>query len=464
MNENIIPPNDPTAERAAVAAVLVNSEALSELSGVVSLDDFYDDRNRRIYAAILELDRRGERIDVVTVLSELRTSSRLEQAGGAPYLADLADATPDVYNVADYGRIVAAKAAVRRVQAVCSQIRAEGYADVGSVPAWLQSAEARMFAATQTEKREETLADMHEVMTAETQAINERNQSGGIITGIKTGFSALDRKINGLKRGVKYTLAARPGIGKTALALNIAVNVASSGWGVVFISIEMPREQLAQRAIAQQASVDTQRIERGAILPGQWADITAAVAYLSKLPMIIDDSGDQTVVSIRSSVRRGLSKLRRMYGEQIQLGLVVIDHLNIVSPEGRRGRSRENDVSEISGGTRALAKEFGSAVLELSQLNRDCEKRPDKRPQLSDLRESGATEQDSFGVFGLYRDDYYKQKDEPLDNTAELLIRKIRQGGACGTVDLMFKGSTTNFYEKAIESPDGENYDDVFDN
>ncbi len=235
----------------------------------------------------------------------------------------------------------------------------------------------------------------------------------------------------------------------TALLMNHAIAASQAGHGVVVISLEMPREQLVLRAIAQLAHVDGKKLETADLTTAQWRDITNAADSLSRLPIIIVDAGAQNPASVRAAVREGERLLKRKLGEDLTVDLVAIDYIQIMTGTEKKGQSRENEVSEISGGNRLLAKLFNCAVLELSQLNRGVEQRPDKRPIMSDLRESGAIEQDSFGIIMVYRDDYYKNPEQIPDGEAELLVRKIRQGGSCGVVRVKFDGPTTNFFEDA---------------
>lgn len=443
-----LPPNDPEAERAVVSAMLLKPSLVSEWPAWLRVEDFFDGRIRLVVEAIRAVDASGAVVDPTTVSSELRSAGKLNGIGGVPFVAELVDATPAVAHVWEHARIVASKGRIRRVRALALEIAAEAMGEVADVREWLQSVEARLFTATQTTDTDDTISTFLESVPREHAAIVERSRSEDKLDGIPTGFSDLDRKLGGLKPGNKYTIAARPGMGKSALAQSIAVNVAAAGHAVAFISLEMPTSQIVQRAIAQHAGIDTQRIASGEIRSDEWQRVTLAVDDLSALPLAVDQAGTHTVASARSAVRRCLAKLQREHSGK-KLGLVVFDYVQIMTATAK-GRSRDNDVSELSAGTRLLAKEFDCVVLELSQLNREVEKRGDKRPVLSDLRDSGSLEQDSFGILMLYRDDYYNENSQDR-GLCDVLIRKLRQGGSCGMVRLKFTPETTRFATLASE-------------
>lgn len=454
-----VPAHDLLSEASVLSACLLSATAFDDVRAILpSPDTFFSEQHRRIYEAALAVDAGGGKVDTTTVAAWLNEHQRLAQVGGTAYLLHITDATPTVLHVEDHARIVLDRWRVRRVVAEAQAVAAEGYSDVGDTRAWLQSVESRMFSATQAGEREDTVMTMRDAVAEECADMRER-EHGRKVLGLRTGLPSVDRKIGGLLRKQKYTLAARPGMGKTACALSIALKVAGHGDAVAFVSLEMPRQQLVQRAIAQDANINTQTVGTAKLTAAQWRDAALAFKRLSDLPIAIDDRGEQTAASIRSSVRRCMSKLAKR-GHTAPLGLVIVDYLQIMTPSDKRGRNRENDVAELSNGTRQLAKEFDCAVLELSQLSRQCELRQDKRPVLADLRESGAIEQDSFGVFFLYRDNYYLRDSKPdpsRPDVCEFLIRKIRQGGSCGMVEIGFKADTTAFYE--LERDDGYEFE-----
>lgn len=458
-----------------LSAIMLDKKALDESRDWLKPADFYADANRRIYETALELDAVGQSANVPAVAGLLRDRGTLQQVGGTPYLAQLCDGTPATAHVGDFARRVAEKARVRAVIEICQRFALDGYGDVGGVPEWLQTVEASVYAVTQQGARDETMTMLGEAARETLLAAQAlRDQRGGI-RGISTGIFWLDKLTDGLHPGNLYTLAARPGQGKTALAMQIAAHIARGSraqrWCaeqprrlVVFVSIEMPKSQLVPRVLAQDSNIDAKMIARGKLTSDQWRDLAASVERCGKMPMAIDEAGTQSLASIRGSVRRGFARLRKKFGD-LPIGLIVVDYVQIVTgDEASKRRNKENEISEISGGLRRMAKEFACPLVMLSQLNRECEKRPDKRPVLSDLRDSGSIEQDSFGVFFLYRDDMYKKEGEPLDGEAEILIRKIRQNGTTGTARLRFKGETMNFYHEQASAEDYSEFDDIADN
>lgn len=474
-NRGLIPPSDLDAEAVLISTAMLSPQQLDELSGLVKPRDFFADANRRIFEAALEIRASGQSPTLPAIAGFLRDRGTLQGVGGAPYLAQLCDATPASAHPEQFAIRVAEKARQRALIEACQRIAAEGYGDVGDVPAWLQDAEARVYAATQHERADETMSTLGEAAgatLASAQAQAARGRKG--ITGYSTGLGRLDRQIDGLQRGLLYTLAARPGMGKTGLAVQIAVNIArgttEQPWcqaqpkrAAVVVSVEMPREQLAARTLAQFADVDATRLARGNLSRQEWKVVTDAAVVCNGIPLVIDEAGTQTAASIRASVRRGFTKIRKRWGD-IEPGVIVVDYIQIIAGDAEsKRRNRENEISEISGTLRRMAKEFNCPLLMLSQLNRECEKRPDKRPILSDLRDSGSIEQDSFGVLMLFRADQYQDKAQH-NGSAEVLVRKIRQGGRCGAVELLFKGETMNFYEPPPLAREYDEFDNVADN
>jgi replicative DNA helicase len=439
MTEHFQPPHDLDAEGSVLSALMLDPERIAELEPILRPDDFYADCNRQIAKVIWELDAAGEAIDTTSVASRLKASDRLAQVGGSPYLAQLTGSTPAVAHIAAHAGVVAATARIRRVQTLCKVLAAEGYGAAQDAPEWLQSVEARVFEATDSASMApDTISVMFDAVRAEHEALQARAKTGAL-PGRPTRIGALDRIIGGLVDSVPYVLAGRPGHGKTALAWQIAEGVARTA-PVVFMSQEMPVAQLTQRAIAQGSGIEMDRLRNARGLSTRdWEAIANATQLISKLPIAIDDRAGHTVHGIRSAVRRCAQKLRAA-GHVERLGLIVLDYLQIMGGERQRGDSRSTEVSDNMHGVTRLAKEFGCPVLVLSQLNREIEKRPDKRPKLSDLGESGAIEADAYCVMFVYREDCYREPAQH-DGKAEIIVAKNRNG-RMGRADLMYTKST----------------------
>jgi replicative DNA helicase len=425
----------PDAERATLAAALESPEALAEVRAIVSAGDFSDPKHRAIFETLEELDAKGSKIDVVTVAEHLG-STRVAVVGGLPYLVELVDGTPAVHHVADHAELVATAAKVRRVQSLARRLDAEANGDIGDPREWLRRAEAEVYNLTQETGRTDRAAIVGELVDTELAALGTRKTFSA--SAIPTGWRGLDRMTGGLRRGTMTVLAARPGVGKSAWALGAAVGAARAGHAAVYCSLEMSREQLTQRAIAQAAIIDTGALERGELTPEDLRACQVALDRLKALPLAFEDSPALSVAGVRAAVRRCVARLRRK-GHSERLGVIVLDYLQLMSSDSaRKNGTRETEVAEASRGLVALAKEFDVAVLALSQLNRETEK--GTLPQLSNLRESGAIEQDAFGVFMLHR---------PAESEVEVLVRKLRQGGRCGSYPMTFDSPSTRFLETA---------------
>lgn len=444
------PPCDLDAEAAVLSACLLSGAAVAEARAILVPEAFYADANRRIFEAVLAEDDATGKVDVTLVASRLRDSGRLEQVGGTVYLGQLIDATPAVAHVEEHARIVAQKARVRGVIATCQRLAAEGYGDVGDPDAWCADAAGEVARAADASATDDTLVLAGEAGPGIWETIQKRAQDPALAPGVRTGFRGLDRRLGGgLRNGCQYCVAGRPGHGKTAFALGCAVNVAGDGFGVVFVSCEMPLEQLVCRAISQIGAIDGGKLEAGDMSRQEWADAALACEKWNALPIAIDDRPAQTSAGIRATVRRAVAKLRKRW-PHIKLGLVVVDYIQILRGDRRRGDSREQEVSELSKSLMWLAKELDCPVMTLSQLNRETVKRPGEY-RLSDLRESGAIEQDNFGVLFVHRDDADQQDDTKHNGEAQVIVGKLRQGGRIGIEQLHFKGPCTRFYEVADE-------------
>ena len=436
--EGRVPPHDLDAEAAVLSAVMLDPSALDKILEFLKPDHFYSEAHRRIFEACVELRTVGQPVDVVQVGTWLKNRDRIAQIGGMGYLSEILNAAPAVSNVAAYGRTIHEKFRVRQLIATCQRVSAEGYLDYGEAQAFIDNAEQSIYQLARTPESS-SVERLLDVMKKSFKALTEAMQRGDRITGTATGFERYDRLTAGLHPGDLSIVAARPGMGKTSFVLNVATNVASpkgresatdptqrwedQGVGVAVFSLEMPREQIANRMVCSEGKVDVGKLRQGFLSPQDWSRLTQAASYLGSLPIWIDDTG---------------KKVRK-------IGLVVVDYLQLM--KGRDGvQSREQEISEISRGLKGLAKELYLPVIALSQLNRAVETRSEKskRPQLSDLRESGAIEQDADNIIFIYRDEYYNKEATTEPNVAELIIAKQRNGPT-GTAKVRFDREYTRF-------------------
>ena len=479
-----VPPNDLDAEAAVLSAVLLEPDAFDRVQETLAPEHFYADANRRIFEAILDLkSMSGQPVDIVSVAAWLRDRNRLQQVGGTPYLAQLADATPAVAHVENHARMIREKWRLRQLISTCQRVTAEGYAGCEDVQSFIDSAEQAVFDIARVPAHSNMVSAKDAIHRA-FDILTETARRGGGVTGIETGFRELDRMCSGLHRGDLYIVAGRPGMGKTAFVLNLAVNVASPrggersgegadfeapaeqpGHGVLFCSLEMPKEQLAARLLASEARVDMAGIRSGRPQREDWPKLTESAARLSRLPLWIDDTPALTLLDLRAKIRRLQAEIARgdSHAHAQSLGLVAVDYLQLM--QGRRDAgSREQEISELSRGLKALAKEMGVPVLALSQLNRAVETRTtkDKRPQLSDLRESGAIEQDADAIFFIYRDFYYFKENAEKRNIAEIIIAKQRNGPT-GTFETRYTDSFVRFDNLANEEYNFDEMDQFVD-
>lgn len=446
-----VPPNDLDAEGTVLSACMLGREALDQVQPVLRREHFYSDANGRIFEALAELVAAGQPCDAVTVAGWLRDRSRLDQVGGTPYLAQLVNETPVTVQLESTARRVVDKWRLRRAIDECRQIIAEAYMHAGDIGEFVQQAEARMFAVTQDMSRATTLKSAREVMRechGEATAARKNNTP----TGTATGFESLDRRINGLKAGRVYVGAGRPGGGKTSFLTQVARSVALSRTGkrgVYLASIEMPGKQIGDRMIAQESQLDTRLVESGMMTGVQFRKYVDAANDIAAWPVIIEDFPGISVPTLRSSVRRAVRRLDREYGQE--LGLIGIDYLQLMGAT-ERAKDENEKLTAIMGGIATMAKEFGVPIVLLSQLNREVEKRPGKRPQMSDLRGSGSIEQDAHTIIFFHRDDMYRGPNEVKDGSAEFIIAKCR-GGRTGTCRLDYQDFCTRFVDKRDDDP-----------
>jgi replicative DNA helicase len=435
-----LPPQSIEAEESILSTILLDNGTLLDILEILTSEDFYRTAHQKIFAAVAELFSKAEPVDLVTLTNLLRDKNQLEDIGGAAYLARLVDTIPSAINVQHYAYIVRDKASLRRLIAKSNEIVHRCFSETGDLDRVLDFAEAAVFEISEN-KHKAAFHPISNIIDHNIDVLEKRQGNKALVTGVPTGFTELDYKTAGLQNSDLIILAARPSMGKTALALNIARNASiNGGTPVAIFSLEMSKEQLSMRMLCAEARVDSSRVRSGFLNPDDWTRITDAAGVLSEAPLYIDDSPDISATSIRTKSRR--LKLDK------DLGLIIIDYLQLMRSSVSNER-RDLEISEISRSLKLLAKELNVPVLALSQLNRKLEERSDKRPQLSDLRESGALEQDADVVAFIYRDEVYnKEETNPKRGTAEVIIAKQRNGPT-GFVPLTFLNAYTRFENPA---------------
>lgn len=431
-----IPPNDIEAEQAVLGSLLTDKDAVISAIEILKPEDFYREDNKAIYGAILSLYNRAEPIDIITLKAELVSIGKFDVVGGLEYLANLPDMAPTSANIDKYIKIVEEKSMLRTLIQTANQIISLGYDPMQEVENIMDEAEKRIFNVMQ-KRNQKGYASIKDILVDTFAGLERLYNQKQHITGVPTGFSDLDYKTAGLHESDLILIAARPAMGKSAFALNLATNAAlKANVPVAIFSLEMSKEQMVNRILCSEAMVDSNKIRTGKIDDEDWMKLAGALGPLSEAGIYIDDTPGISVMEIRAKCRK--LKLEK------NIGLVVIDYLQLVqASSSRRGGSREQEISEISRSLKILAKEINVPVIALSQLSRAPEQRPDHRPMLSDLRESGAIEQDADIVMFLYRDDYYNEESEKK-NIAEVIIAKHRSGST-GTVELLWLGNYTKF-------------------
>ena len=430
-----VPPHDLEAEQAIIGSMLTDRDAVISAIEILKEEDFYREDNKAIYTAILNLYNRAEPIDIITVKSELESMGKFEQVGGLEYLAELPEKVPTTANAMKYIKIVEEKSTLRRLIKTANEIIELGYSPTEDVEDIMEGAEKKIFNIMQ-EKNQKGYAPIKDVLVESFTKLEELYNRKQHITGVPSGFTELDYRTAGFHGSELILIAARPAMGKTAFALNIATNAAvKANVPVAVFSLEMSKEQLVNRILCSESMVDSNKVRTGKLEEDDWTKLAGAIGPLSEAEIFIDDTPGINITEIRAKCRK--LKLEK------NIGMVVIDYLQLIQGSNKRGGSREQEISEISRSLKILAKELDVPVIALSQLSRAAEQRPDHRPMLSDLRESGAIEQDADIVMFLYRDDYYNQDSDKKD-IAEIIIAKHR-GGSTATVELLWLGSYTKF-------------------
>ena len=430
-----MPPQDVDAERSVLGAMLIEEDAVAETVALIRPDDFYRPAHARIFEAILSLYERSEPVDEVTLGAQLKTMGQLEAVGGSAYVASLTESVPTAANVGYYAKIVRNRALTRRLITAATAIAGSGYEGQSEIDVLLDQAESKIFEITSS-REQRSFVPIKEIVKDAFKLIESAYDRKETVTGLTTGYTDLDEKTSGLQSGDLIIVAGRPSMGKTAFALGVAQNSAIlTKTPCAVFSLEMSKEQLVMRMLCSEARIDSQRMRRGMLKDNEWHKLAEAAGRLTEAPVYIDDTGSISILEMRA-------KARRLEAEK-GLGLIVVDYLQLMRGRSSNENSREREISEISRGLKALAKELSVPVMALSQLNRSLEQRQDKRPVLSDLRESGAIEQDADVICFVYRDEYYNPESEDR-GVAEIIIGKQRNGPT-DTVKLKFTREHTRF-------------------
>lgn len=447
-----IPPQNIEAEQAVLGSILLEPDIFTTVNEFVSEEDFYKRSHRLIFSAMQRLNDRDEAIDALTIQEDLQSRAMLENVGGADYIFEIAEKTPTAANAEYYAKIVEEKSILRKLIHATNTIQKESYGEEHDLTTILDGAERQILAVSENRNRN-GFVHISQVLQESIGHIEELSKQNEAVTGIATGYPDLDKMTTGLHPDELIILAARPGVGKTAFVLNIAQNISTKQNGrVAIFSLEMGAESLVNRMLCAEGSIDANRLRTGRLEPQEWSDLVVAMGALGESEIYIDDTPGIRVTDIRA-------KSRRLKQEKGDLDLIVIDYLQLIEGS-RRSENRQQEVSEISRQLKKLAKELSVPVIALSQLSRSVEQRQDKRPVLSDIRESGSIEQDADIVAFLYREDYYQregseEEDNPdaENNIIEVIIEKNRSG-ARGTVKLIFtkefnKFSSVSFRDEA---------------
>ncbi|MDM8183847.1 replicative DNA helicase [Enterococcus cecorum] len=439
-----VPPQDIEAEQAVLGAIFLDAEALVEAMAVIEPQDFYRRAHQIIFRSMIALNDRNENIDIITLKSQIESENTLEDVGGISYLTELSQVTPTASGVAHYAKIVKDKSTLRELIQAATKIVKEGYSQEGSVEEIVEAAEKGIL--NVSEKRNSTgFQAIADVLNSTMEHIDRLSQQNEDITGLPTGYPELDKMTAGLQPEELIILAARPAVGKTAFALNIAQNIGTrTDRSVAIFSLEMGAESLVNRMLCAEGTIEAGHLRTGQLTEQEWHNLIMAMGSLSNTSIFIDDTPGIKVSEIRA-------RCRRLAQEKGNLGLILIDYLQLIEGSGRE--SRQQEVSEISRQLKKLAKELKVPVIALSQLSRSVEQRQDKRPVLSDIRESGSIEQDADIVAFLYREDYYQrqgteedknEEEQAVNDVIEVIIEKNRSG-ARGTVELLFKKEYNKF-------------------
>ncbi len=441
---NKTPPQDIDAEESILSAIFINNDSLYDVIEILEPDDFYRGAHKKIFQAIIELAHKDEPADLVTVANRLKEKDELESIGGVAYLASISDTAPVAINAIHYAGIIKGKSSLRQLITASSGIVERCLQDKGDFEDIMDYAESSIFNISEkkTKGAFQTLGDL---INLNIDKLEEQQGKDGGLSGLSTGYPRLNKITSGLQGSDLIIIAARPSMGKTAFALNIARNVAvEERKPVAVFSLEMSNEQLSMRLLTSEARIDSNRLRTGFISQEDWQNATDAAGILNELPIFIDDTPNISPMEVRT-------KARKLYQKHNELGVIIIDYLQLMRAPFKSDR-RDLEIAAISSSLKALAKELNVPIIALSQLNRMLEQRADKRPMMSDLRESGALEQDADIVAFIYRDEVYnKEPDNPKKGTAEIIVSKNRNG-AIGTAHMIFQGQYTRFDELAPDT------------
>ncbi len=432
-----IPPQNVDAEKSLIGAVLIDEDVLADVTEILDARDFYDKRHATIYEAMVRLFEHRKPVDLLTLTDALKKKKQLEEVGGTAYLTELTNYVPTAAHAATYAEMVAQAAVRRRLIKASGDIAELGYDDDFNVQELLEKAEAELFSVSDQNIKQD-LVSVESILLESFDRLEELHRNKGQLRGVKTGYRDLDNMTAGLQRSDLIILAARPAMGKTTLVTNLAYNVATlNKQAVLFFSLEMSKEQLIDRMLADVSQVDAWNIRTGNLSDEDFAKLSEASGELAEAPLFIDDTAGLSVLEMRTKARRA--------AHNHPLGLVIVDYLQLMqSSSSRSDGNRVQEVSEISRGLKLLARELNVPVIALSQLSRSVESREDKRPQLSDLRESGSIEQDADIVMFIHRPGYYEPDNPELEHITNLLIAKHRNGPV-GKVDLYFHPERLRF-------------------
>ncbi|MCC9074982.1 replicative DNA helicase [Litorilinea aerophila] len=434
------------AERAVLGALLIDPDAIIKVANFLRPEDFFRERHAWLYEAMLALNERHEPLDFVTLVDELERRGQLEDVGGPAYITDLISTTPTAIYVDHYARIVERTAVLRRLIAAAGKIAELAYDESQDVDEVVDRAEQIIFGVSESRIHRD-LTPIRAIMTGVVERIDFLTRNRDTLMGVPTGFTMLDRLLGGFQKSDLIILAGRPGMGKTSFALSIAQNAAKRyGARVAIFSLEMSSEQLVQRLLSMETGIDSHRLRLGDVHEEEWPILLEAANMLASTNIFIDDTPAASVTEIRT-------KARRLYAEH-GLDLILIDYMQLMTGQGGRNENRQQEISYISRSLKALARELNVPVIALSQLSRAVESRADKRPMLSDLRESGSIEQDADVVLFIYREDYYIE-DTDRQNIADVLVAKHRHGST-GTASLYFRKELTQFRDLEIQRTDLE--------